>query len=313
MSIPDYQTVMLPLLTFASDGKEHRLREAIDAMSDHFGLTDAERHEQIPCGAEKIYDHVTWAKTYMKQAVLLEYPKRGFFKITERGRSVLAQKPAKIDLTLLRQYPEFVEFRARTSSNSPDAAPETTPIADATPEELLESGFRQIRQQIEFQLLDRVKANPPEFLEQLALQLLKRMGYGDSLPESGKRVGGPGDGGVDVVIKEDKLGLDVLFVQAKRYTTGSVGRPEIQGFVGALQGTNKGIFITTSTFTKDAIDYVKKQKLADKKVILINGEELARLMYDHGIGVSEEKSRRYVIKPVDSGFFDEATGPLGDE
>jgi restriction system protein len=139
------------------------------------------------------------------------------------------------------------------------------------------------------------------------------MGYGDSLPEAGKRVGGPGDGGVDVVIKEDLLGLDVLFVQAKRYTTGSVGRPEIQGFVGALQGTNKGIFITTSTFTAGAIDYVKKQKFADKKVVLINGEELARLMYEHGVGVSKDKSRSYVIKPVDPGFFEEGASLLGDE
>jgi restriction system protein len=139
------------------------------------------------------------------------------------------------------------------------------------------------------------------------------MGYGGSVPKAGRRIGGPGDGGIDVVIKEDPLGLDVLFVQAKRYTTGSVGRPEIQGFVGALQGTNKGIFITTSIFTREAIDYAKKQKIADKKVVLINGQELAILMYDHGIGISEEKSINYVIKPVDPGFFDEAAGPLGDE
>lgn len=307
MPIPDYQTVMLPLLTFASDGKDHRMSEAINAIQDHFGLTDTER------AGGRLYGRVEWAKTYLKQAAFFEYPQRRVFRITERGRSVLAQKPEKIDLTLLRKYPEFVAYERGTSANSGDVAPETTPIADATPEELLEAGFRQLRRQIEFQLLDRVKACSPEFLEQLALQLLKRMGYGDSLPKSGKRVGGPGDGGIDAVINEDSLGLDVLFVQAKRYTMGSVGRPEIQGFVGALQGTNKGIFITTSTFTKDAVDYVKKQKLADKKVVLIDGEELARLMYDHGIGISEEKSKSYVIKPVDPGFFDESTGPLGEE
>jgi restriction system protein len=313
MPIPDYQTVMLPLLAFASDGKEHRFGEAVKAMADHFGLSDVERNEQLSSDRYKLYDRVSWAKTYLKGAVLLEDPQRGFFRITERGISVLSKKPAKIDLALLRQFPEFVAFEGRTATSSGDTASKTTSIADATPTQLLESGFGQLRQQIESQLLDRVKACSPQFLEQLALQLLKKMGYGDSLPEAGKRVGGPGDGGVDVVIKEDLLGLDVLFVQAKRYTTGSVGRPEIQGFVGALQGTNKGIFITTSTFTAGAIDYVKKQKFADKKVVLINGEELARLMYEHGVGVSKDKSRSYVIKPVDPGFFEEGASLLGDE
>jgi restriction system protein len=305
MPIPDYQTVMLPLLTFASDGKEHRMRDAIDAMADHFGIIDSERREG------PFYGRVEWAKTYLKQAALLEYPQPRVFRITGRGGSVLAQKPEKIDLTLLRKYPEFVAYERGTSANPGDAAPETTPIADATPAELLEAGFRQLRRQIEFQLLDRVKTCAPEFLESLVLQLLKKMGYGGSVPKAGRRVGGPGDGGIDVVIKEDPLGLDVLFIQAKRYTTGSVGRPEIQGFVGALQGTNKGIFITTSTFTREAIDYAKK--LAEKKVVLIAGEELARLMYEHEIGVSMDKSKSFVVKPVDPGFFDESAGPLGDE
>jgi restriction system protein len=298
---------MLPLLTFASDGKEHQMRDAINAMSDHFGLTDSERREG------NMYSRVEWAKTCLKQAALLEYPHRRVFRITERGRTVLSEKPEKIDLSLLRHYPEYVAYERGTSANSVDVASETTPIADATPTQLIETGFRQLRREIEAQLLDRVKACSPEFLENLVLQLLKKMGYGGSVPKAGRRIGGPGDGGIDVVIKEDPLGLDVLFVQAKRYTTGSVGRPEIQGFVGALQGTNKGIFITTSIFTREAIDYAKKQKIADKKVVLINGQELAILMYDHGIGISEEKSINYVIKPVDPGFFDEAAGPLGDE
>ncbi len=313
MPIPDYQSVMLPLLTFAADGKEHRRNEAASAVSDHFGLTESERHEQNPAGGEKIDDRVGWAKTYMKQAGLLEYPQRGSFRITQRGRSVLAQNPVKIDLALLRKYPEFVAYERGTSFNSGDAVSEATPIAEVTPTQLLESGFQQLRQQIQSQLLDRVKACSPGFFEHLVLQLLTKMGYGDSLPEAARHVGGPGDGGVDVVIKEDQLGLDVLFVQAKRYTTGSVGRPEVQGFVGALQGTNKGIFITTSVFTRDAIDYAKKAKLADKKVVLINGDELSRLMYEHGIGVSKEKSKIYVVKPVDPGFFNPETSLLGDE
>ncbi len=305
MPIPDYQTVMLPLLKVAADGQDHHIRAAINELADQFGLTDDERKELLPSGVDVVFDNrVGWARTYLKKAGLIEYPKRGYFRVTERGKSVLAKAPAKIDVSFLKQYPEFVEFQApKKSSSAPeDVAVEEVESGSETPEELLSSGYLKLRKQIEADLLARVKACPPEFFERLVVKLLTTIGYGGSLADAGRAIGKSGDGGIDGVIKEDKLGLDLLYIQAKRWENTTVGRPEIQKFVGALYGrkAKKGIFITTSTFSKDAREYADG---LESKVILIDGPQLSELMFEYGVGVATVNS--YVVKRIDSDFFED--------
>ena len=309
MAIPDYQTFMSPLLTIAADGKVHTRREALSELALRFKLTEDERKELLPSGNQEIFDNrVGWARTYLKKAGLIEYPQRGHFKITSRGQGVLAQKVERIDVTYLRRFPEFLEFQ------SPDKATnEADPLGPSalaeTPEELLASGYVKLRQQVELELLIRIKASPPDFFERLVVKLLTTIGYGGSLADAGKAIGQSGDGGIDGVIKEDKLGLDLLYIQAKRWENTTVGRPEIQKFVGALHGkrAKKGIFITTSTFSKDAREYAEG---VETKVVLIDGAQLVELMFDYGVGVSTANS--YVIKRIDSDFFEEDGGTVKD-
>ncbi len=239
----------------------------------------------------------------MKKAGLLTYPKRSYFQITERGQAVLRKQPSKIDVKFLRQFPEFLDFHTPKKPDEDDpisAAPQED--AAETPEELLASGYLRLRKQLESDLLSRVKSCPPDFFERLVVRLLTSIGYGGSLADAGKAIGKSGDGGIDGVIKEDKLGLDLLFIQAKRWDNSTVGRPEIQKFVGALYGrkAKKGIFITTSSFSKEAREYADG---LDSRVILIDGVQLAELMFDYGIGVSTVNS--YVVKRVDSDFFED--------
>jgi restriction system protein len=306
MAIPDYQSVMLPLLTLVSDGKEHQIREAVNALADRFKLTKTERKDVLPSGIGGIFENrVGWARTYLKKAGLLTYPKRSHFQITERGRSVLGENPKRIDVKFLRQFPEFMEFQNAKKLDGEEGAAETHEESSDTPEELLASGYLKLRKQLESDLLARVKSCTPEFFERLVVRLLTTMGYGGSLADAGKAIGKTGDGGVDGVIKEDKLGLDLLFIQAKKWDNSSVGRPEIQKFVGALYGrkAKKGIFITTSTFSRDARDYADG---LDSKVVLIDGTQLTELMFDFGVGVSTANS--YAVKRIDSDFFDEEGG-----
>jgi len=311
MAIPDYQTVMLPLLKLTSDGGEHQIREAISTLADQFKLTEAERKEMLPSGIGGIFDNrVGWARTYLKKAGLLHYPKRGYFQITERGRTVIGQNPRRIDVAFLRQFPEFLEFHSPKRSTDEEAIAEMPEEPTGTPEELLASGYLKLRKELESDLLTRVKSCSPDFFERLVVRLLTTIGYGGSLADAGKAIGKSGDGGVDGVIKEDKLGLDLLYVQAKRWDNTTVGRPEIQKFVGALYGrkAKKGIFIATSTFSKDARTYADG---LDSKVILIDGGQLAELMFDYGVGVSTANS--YVVKRIDSDFFeDEAQSAIGE-
>jgi|HubBroStandDraft_6_1064221.scaffolds.fasta_scaffold149223_2 restriction system protein len=304
MAIPDYQSLMLPVLKIAGDGNEHHTRETIARLSDQFGLTEAERKQMLASGGLSVFDdRFGWARYYLKRAGLLQNPRRGYFQITDRGKTVLAQNPAKIDVKLLRQFPEFEAFYSPKKSAGDElfSEPEEEPTAE-TPEELLASGYLKLRKQLEFDVLARVKACPPDFFERLVVRLLTTMGYGGSLADAGKAIGQSGDGGIDGVIKEDKLGLDLLYIQAKRWDNASVGRPEIQKFVGALHGkrARKGIFLTTSTFTKEAKDYVEG---LETKVILIDGAQLAGLMFDYGVGVSTANS--YVVKRIDSDFFED--------
>ena len=298
MPIPDFQTLMLPLLRHLSDGAERTNQETIDTLADEFRLTGAELTQLLPSGQQTVFrNRVAWAKAHFKRAGLIESPRRGVYQITDRGREVLAEGPKRIDLKFLDRFPGHREFR---SSPKPENVLEI-PLQDndLTPEEHIALGYQQIREELTADLLRRVKECAPEFFEQLVIDLLLAMGYGGSRQDAGKAVGRSGDGGIDGIIKEDRLGLDAIYIQAKRWE-GIVGRPEIQKFAGALQGqrARKGIFITTSSFTKEAREFVSA---IDSKIILIGGETLAGLMIDYGIGVTEVAS--YIVKRTDSDYF----------
>lgn len=298
MAIPDYETIMLPLLKFLDDQKEHSTHDAIDHLSNLFNLSEAERRQLLPSGRQTfVYNRVGWARTYLKKAGLLESPSRGYLRITVKGLEVLKGNPSKIDVKFLEQYPEFVAWKETRKT----LADEGAWSAKETPEELLELGYQRIRRSLAEELLSLVKKSSPPFFEKIVVELLLKMGYGGSLRDAGEAIGRTGDEGIDGIIKEDRLGLDTIYVQAKRWE-GTVGRPEIHKFVGALQGqrAKKGIFITTSSFSNDAKEYASR---IDTKVVLIDGEKLAELMVDNDVGVS--RLANYEIKKVDSDYFAE--------
>lgn len=302
MPIPDYQTFLLPLLTLLADGQERSLRDAIDALADRFGLTEEERSARLPSGRQRILDNrVSWAATYLRQARLLESPRRGFLRISDRGRAVLASAPTRIDVRFLEQFPEFQAFRTRRPSGTAPG----TPAADEspeTPEEQIERAHVAIRQALAAELIDRILAAPPALFEQLVVDLLVRMGYGGSHGEAAQAVGRSGDGGIDGIVKEDRLGLETIYIQAKRWQ-GPVGRPEVQRFVGALhgRGARKGVFVTTSTFTQEARDFARQ--LTPFTLVLVDGTQLAELLIDYDVGVTPVKT--YTVKRIDPGFFGE--------
>ena len=295
---------MLPFLRHLADGNEHSLRETEDALAQHFKLMPHERAELLPSGQQGIFrNRIGWARTYLKKAALIEAPKRGVFKITKRGQQALASNPARIDAKFLEQWPEFMEFRDMSKGSNGDQTPSAElPVAASTPEEAIELAYQGLREQLAQELLARILSCSPTFFEQLVVELLVKMGYGGSRRDAGERIGQTGDGGIDGIIKEDRLGLDTIFIQAKRWQ-GSVGRPEIQKFVGALQGqrARKGVFITTSYYTADAVDYASR---IDTKVVLIDGKQLSGLMMDFDVGVSAAAS--YVVKRIDSDYFEES-------
>ena len=295
MAIPDYQTIMLPLLKYAAYNQEHSLRETIDFLAHEFNLSDEERKELLPSGSQATFDNrVGWARTYMKKAGLLESTRRGYFCITVRGKKVLVQNPQKINVKFLKQFPEFVEFQKPKKKGEIDPPP-----IDITPEESLEAAYQELHDGLASELLQMVKQCPPDFFERLVVDVLIKMGYGGSRKEAGQAVGKTSDGGIDGIIKEDKLGLDIIYIQAKRWEA-VVGRPEIQKFAGALQGqrARKGVFITTSNFTKDALNYVEN---IDTKIILIDGQRLAELMIAYNVGANT--TAIYEVKNIDSDYF----------
>ena len=307
MAIPDYQTVMLPLLRLAADGSEHKFRDAVEKLAQEFRLTSEERSELLPNGTAPLFDNrVGWARTYLKQAGLLSSARRGLFRITELGKALLAKEPQRIDVELLNQYEEFRQFRTRRRENAVNTGLTAAPTldhespTDQTPEDQLASAYNRLRRDLELDLLEQVKSSPPAFFERLVIDLLVAMGYGGSRQDAGRAIGKSGDGGIDGIIKEDKLGLDVIYVQAKRWE-GTVGRPEIQKFAGALQGhrATKGVFITTSSYSRDATEYAN---LISTKIILIGGEELASLMVEHNVGVSTVGM--YELKKIDADYFE---------
>jgi restriction system protein len=298
---------MLPLLALAGDEQEHKFRDAVERLAIEFGLTDAERGELLPSGTAFLFDNrVGWARTYLKQAGLLAAPKRGLFRITPSGKALLATNPSRIDVEVLLRFEDFRAFRARRRTSSEEPGKEPSPLVeshqtlDETPEDQLASAYRRLRQELELDLLEQVKASTPSFFEQLVIDLLVAMGYGGSRQDAGRAIGKSGDGGIDGIIKEDRLGLDVIYVQAKRWD-GTVGRPEVQKFAGALQGhrASKGVFITTSTYSREALEYVG---LISSKIILISGVELVSLMIDHNVGVSTVGM--YELKRIDADYFE---------
>ena len=303
MAIPDYQSCMLPFLRYLSDRAEHTLRDAEESLAEHFKLSPAERAELLPSGQQGIFkNRIGWARTYLKKAALLESPKRGVFKITERGIKTLTSNPAKIDAKYLEQFPEFIEFRDASKPEIGATAPVELLQSKTTPEEAIDLAHQGLREQLAAELLGRILGCSPTFFKQLVVELLVKMGYGGSRRDAGERIGQTGDGGIDGIIKEDRLGLDTIFIQAKQWQ-GSVGRPEIQKFVGALQGqrAKKGVFITTSSYTADATDYATR---IDTKVVLIDGKQLAGLMIDFDVGVAPAAT--YVVKRIDSDYFEES-------
>ncbi|MBU1689364.1 MAG: restriction endonuclease [Gammaproteobacteria bacterium] len=304
MAIPDYQTLMLPVLQLASDKEEHRFRDSVESLAAKFSLSDEEKNELLPSGNQAVFNNrVGWARSYLKQAGLLISPKRGHFKITEQGLKLLSENHAKISVSLLEGYPEFQEFRNRKKdpSKSNYENPAIEIIASETPEDSLASAYRTLSKNLEDEILISVKDSSPSFFERLVVDLLVKMGYGGNRQDAGRALGKSGDGGIDGIINEDRLGLDVIYIQAKRWE-GTVGRPEIQKFAGALQGqrARKGVFITTSNFSKEALEYAS---MIESKIILIGGERLAALMAEHNVGVSIVG--QYEVKKIDSDYFDE--------
>lgn len=303
MPIPDFQAIMLPLLKLTSDKQEHRVSDLVEILATQFKLTDNENKALLPSGQTFIFgSRVSWARTYLKKAGVLISQKRASVSITERGLYLLEQNPAKVDSNLLRQFPEFLAFQ--NSKKNEKMGNETTVDVNSTqtPEETLENSYQSIRKNLAQELRKRVIELPPIFFEKLVVELLVKMGYGGSLQDAGQATRLTNDEGIDGIIKEDKLGLDFIYIQAKRWNNQAVGRPDIQSFVGALDGqkANKGIFITTSRFAENAKEYVKT---ITKKVILVDGNQLAEFMIDYNLGVST--SIVYEVKRIDSDYFGE--------
>lgn len=339
MTIPDFQSIMLPLLQFASDGVEHSVSEAVEAVATKMNLTDQERNQLYPSGKQKpiFDDRLHWSRTYLKQSGLLKDTRRSHFQITERGLQLLAEKPTTINMKTLERYPEYLAFKYRVRdknvparkrqipefdvSNRPTqigkrdlpefdvlnrpassgrrVEPEFDATQNQTPKEAIEINYQRMKQALAQELLSTIKQQSPAFFERLVVELLVGMGYGGSIQDAGQAIGKSGDEGIDGIIKEDKLGFDVIYIQAKRWEK-TIGRPEIQQFAGALQGqrARKGVFITTSSFTNEAKSFTTG---IDNKIVLIDGEQLAQLMIDHNVGVAVDTV--YELKRIDSDYF----------
>ncbi|ABC83310.1 Restriction endonuclease [Anaeromyxobacter dehalogenans 2CP-C] len=304
MPVPSYDAFMLPPLQALAEGDEHNARDLRDQLDRTFDLTDADRHELLPSGKQPVFDgRVGWAKTYLEKAGLLSTSRRGWYRITDAGRSVLAKNPERIDKQYLLQFESFRVFASRATDEPQGTteSPEEKSTPEVTPEEALERAHKEIRAKVETELLDAVGKASPRFFKKLVVELLVQMGYGGSLEDAGRALGRSHDGGIDGIIKEDHLGLDAIYVQAKRWQN-NVGRPDVQAFAGSLEGerARKGVFITTSSFSSEARDYVKR---IEKKIVLIDGRQLASLMVDFSIGVNTVST--YEIKRVDTDYFAE--------
>ncbi len=304
MTIPAFQTIMLPLLTFCGDKAEHTNRQAIDAMSEVFGLTEKEQKDVLPSGRQRVIDNrIAWARSHMSMAGLIESPRRGVFRITDQGLALLGKKPVEINLRLLRQYPEYEKNRKGNAPGKPDQdkTNEGEPLEEQTPAERIEEAYQALRQNLASEILNQLRACSPAFFEKVVVEVLVQMGYGGSRKDAGEAIGRSGDEGIDGIIKEDRLGLDIIYIQAKRWQD-TISRPEVQKFAGALQGkrARKGVFITTSQFSDLAADFAAS---IDNKLILIDGQQLAEFMIDYGVGVSTDAV--YELRRLDSDYFND--------
>jgi restriction system protein len=300
VAIPDYQTIMLPLLKLAGDEKEHSSREVKDRLASEFKLSDKERKELLPSGRQEVFDNrVGWARTYMKKAGLIEQTRLGYFRITKRGMELLEKNPLKIDVGILYKYPEFREFKSYKAEGK--KIPAVIKEEDkSTPKEELEDAYQRITDELAKDLLQELKTVSPTQFEHIVIDLLVKMGYGGSYKDAAKAIGGVGDEGVDGVISEDRLGLSSIYVQAKRWQNKYVGHPEIRDFSGALdlKHAERGVFITTSGFNKDAYQGVER---SSKRIILIDGNQLAKLMIEYDVGVTTEDEIK--LKRIDKDYF----------
>lgn len=305
MSVPDFQSLMLPVLRFIAAASERPIAEIRDGLAEEFHLTAADRDELLPNGRQtRFANRIGWASSYLKQALLVESPRRAWYRATIRGRNVLASAPTRIDIPFLSQFEEFQAFRqpALPEARDEDVRPEQTLVSEIplTPDEQMRIGYARLRESLGSEVLERVKQGTPRAFEELVIDLLVRMGYGGSREDAASVVGGSSDEGIDGIIKEDRLGLDAIYVQAKRWAN-TVGRPDIQRFAGALQGqrARKGVFLTTSTFSAEARQYAAGLQ---STIVLIDGVQLAQLMLDYGVGVSE--AGIFKVLKLDEDYFE---------
>jgi restriction system protein len=299
MTIPDYQTIMLPLLKVIADKKEHSKQEVVSTLANFFKLTEKERKVLLYSGKQELFDNrVGWAKTYLKKAGLINSTRWGYFTITDRGLALLKTNPSKIDVSLLKKYSEFKEFVSYKGSNNE----EVEEIQNETPKEIISAAAQRLNDSLAKEVLQQLKTVSPKGFENIVVDLMVKMGYGGNFKDAVQAIGKIGDEGVDGIINQDSLGINRVYLQAKRYTDKPVGHPEIRDFIGALdfKHADCGIFITTSTFTKDVKDSVK---LSSKRIILIDGIQLADLMISYNAGVTVEETIE--IKKLDMDYFTE--------
>lgn len=306
MPIPDYQSLMLPVLQIAAEG-ETKVAIVADIIADDLGMTPEERETMLPSGKQRLlHNRIHWAKFYMSKAGLIDTPKRGFFIASDSGRKLLASSPQRIDNETLKNIPEFLAFYRSNGSHAPtneNLLTKAATDADTTPEEQVDAAQAVLNKILRADILERILANTPTFFERVIVDLLVGMGYGGSHENAALRLGRSGDSGIDGVVDEDRLGLDRIYVQAKRYASHiTVQRPDIQAFVGSLvgYGATKGVFVTTSKYSSGAKDYANQ---IPQRVILIDGNRLTELMIEHDVGV--RTSRTISLKRIDENFFAE--------
>lgn len=302
--LPKFEDMMLPLLRLIADGKQ-TIADSLPALQTHFSLTEEQMAALLPSGKQAtISNRAHWARNYMRHAGLVTAVSRGHYEITPEGQSLLGKGPTRIDKSVLEQFAPYREWQKLSGSGPDTAQPSGSVVAvTETPEDRIEQAWQVLDKALIEDLLEQVLALSPARFEQLIIDLLIAMGYGDGRSEMGHAIGKSGDGGIDGVVNEDKLGLDAVYIQAKRYAAdNTVGRPALQAFVGSMTGESatKGVFVTTSSFSSGAVEYVR---LISQRVVLIDGQRLARLMIDHGVGVVVEST--YVLRRIDANFFDE--------
>ncbi|MFS4484162.1 restriction endonuclease [Hyunsoonleella sp. 2307UL5-6] len=301
--IPDFQTIMLPMLKLLANGKQWTLNEVMRALTKHFSLTEEHLKIQVPSKQMGLFrNRVGWTRSYLKKAGLIKYPERGVYQITETGKEFLATNPTKLRMKQLEQFPEYKEWRKTFSDNSTKERP-VTRTDDQTPEEVLASTVKELKNELATELLDKLKENSFQYFENFVIQLLQKMGYGEFREDVTQHTGQSGDKGIDGIISQDRLGLENVYIQAKRFTDNSVGSPEIRNFIGslALQGVNKGVFLTTSRFSSSAIQTAIDSK--QQKIVLIDGKELTELAIEYNLGV--QVAETIEIKKIDLDYFEE--------